>query len=291
MSLNEISEVHLNIMHDHFNRPYEGETPLQKTDGKPIIHPPLGAADKVLEWSNVSLQFEGRQVLHDISVWVNAGELTCLCGANGAGKTQLVRVGLGFTGPSIGRVTLLGARPAETRHRVGYVPQLKAFNRNVPATVEDVLISGMRGAWPLFSRRGERDSAAAVLQRVGGLTLIDKDISVLSGGELQRVFMARALLQNPELLILDEPLAAIDTVGRGRLMDLMDELRSSGKVSLLLITHSEAVVRRLGDRAIFLEKGRLVGWGTIDEMLSIETLREVAFFGHDHESAIHGEEG
>jgi molybdate transport system ATP-binding protein len=129
------------------------------------------------------------------------------------------------------------------------------------------------------------------LQRVGGLTLLDKDISVLSGGELQRVFMARALLQNPQLLILDEPLAAIDTKGRGQLMDLMEQLRQERKISLLLITHSEPVVSRLADRVIFLEKGHLVGWGETSRMLAIDELRDVAFFGHDHESVIHGEEG
>jgi ABC-type Mn2+/Zn2+ transport system ATPase subunit len=259
--------------------------------GNVLGTPPSDGKPRVLEWSHVSLQFEGRQVLNDIDVWMCGGELTCLCGANGAGKTQLIRIGLGLVAPSVGQVKLLGGSPVDTRRRVGYVPQLKAFNRNVPATVEDVLISSLRGAWPLFPRRGERDRAAHVLQRVGGLTLLDKDVTVLSGGELQRVFMARALLQDPEILILDEPLAAIDTAGRGKLMDLMEELRNSGAVSILLITHSEAVVRRLGDRAIFLERGRLVGWGQVDEMLSIEDLRESAFFGHDHESAIHGEEG
>jgi ABC-type Mn2+/Zn2+ transport system ATPase subunit len=253
--------------------------------------PPSDDKPRVLEWSHVSLQFEGRQVLNDIDVSIVSGELTCLCGSNGAGKTQLIRIGLGLVAPSVGQVKLLGGSPVATRRRVGYVPQLKAFNRNVPATVEDVLISAMRGAWPLFLRRGERDRAAHVLQRVGGLTLLDKDLNVLSGGELQRVFMARALLQNPEILILDEPLAAIDTAGRSKFMDLMEEIRNQGGVSILLITHSEAVVRRLGDRAIFLEKGRLVGWGHVDEMLSVDSLRESAFFGHDHESVIHGEEG
>ena len=202
-----------------------------------------------------------------------------------------MRLGLGLINPTIGQVRLLGGAPINTRSSVGYVPQLKAFNRNVPATVEDVLIAAIRGSWPLFSRRVERDEAAHVLQRVGGLTLLDRDIGQLSGGELQRVFVARALLQKPKLLVMDEPLAAIDTNGRAKLMDLMDELRTDAKLSVLLITHSEAVVRRLGDRAIFLEKGRLVGWGTVDQMLSIESLREVAFFGHDHETAIHADEG
>lgn len=278
-------------MHKHSHEHDPASSFTHRHTGNVLGTPPSNGKPRVLEWSHVSLQFEGRQVLNDIDVWMGAGELTCLCGANGAGKTQLIRIGLGLVSPSVGQVKLLGGSPVDNRRRVGYVPQLKAFNRNVPATVEDVLISAMRGAWPLFPRQGERDRAAHVLQRVGGLTLLDKDVGILSGGELQRVFMARALLQDPEILILDEPLAAIDTAGRGKLMDLMEELRNSGAVSILLITHSEAVVRRLGDRAIFLEKGRLVGWGQVDEMLSIEDLRESAFFGHDHESAIHGEEG
>jgi len=277
-------------MHDHLDNSVQSVSNTAAFSAS-ILPPIAEHARKVLDWSRVSLQFEGRQVLHDVSVWVEAGELTCLCGANGAGKTQLIRLGLGFIEPSVGRVTLLSGEPKNTRYKVGYVPQLKTFNRNFPATVEDVLVAAMRGSWPLFRRSGERDQAASALQRVGGLTLLDKDVGVLSGGELQRVFMARALLQKPELLVLDEPLAAIDTHGRSQLMDLMEELRASRSMAILLITHSEPVVRRLADRVIFLEKGRMVGWGSADEMLSIDELREVAFFGHDHESVIHGEEG
>ena len=277
-------------MHDHLDNSVQSVSNTAASSASSL--PPIAEhARKVLDWSRVSLQFEGRQVLHDVSVWVEAGELTCLCGANGAGKTQLIRLGLGFLQPSVGRVTLLSGEPKNTRYKVGYVPQLKTFNRNFPAIVEDVLVAAMRGSWPLFRRSGERDQAAAALQRVGGLTLLDKDVGVLSGGELQRVFMARALLQKPELLVLDEPLAAIDTHGRSQLMDLMEELRASRSMAILLITHSEPVVRRLADRVIFLEKGRMVGWGSADEMLSIDELRAVAFFGHDHESVIHGEEG
>lgn len=256
-----------------------------------VIEPPNSGLERLLEWEKVSLDFEGRVVISDVSVWVDAGKLTCLCGSNGAGKTQLIRLGLGFNRPSVGSVKLFGGDPSKQRRHVGYVPQMKAFNRNFPATVEDVLVASMRGSWPLFSRKGERDMVAASLQRVGGLTLLDKDVSVLSGGELQRVFMARAMIQKPRLLILDEPLAAIDAKGRAQLMDLMEELKAGGEMTLLLITHSEPVVRRLADQVIFLEKGHLVGWGETRRMLAIEELREVAFFGHDHESVIHGEEG
>jgi zinc transport system ATP-binding protein len=214
-----------------------------------------------------------------------------LCGSNGAGKTQLIRLALGFNTPAVGKVSLVGKHPSRSRHLVGYVPQLKAFNRNFPATVEDVLVASVRGSWPLFCSKRERDRAAEMLDKVGGLSLLDKEIAVLSGGELQRVFMAKALIKDPRLLILDEPLAAIDTKGRARLMDLMDELRATKSLSILLITHSEPVVRRLADRVIFIERGEIVGWGDASEMLAVDSMRDVAFFGHDHESVIHGEEG
>jgi zinc transport system ATP-binding protein len=273
------------VPHDHHEHHEH-----RNVTARPVIEPPSEGREKLLEWMQVSLEFGGRMVINDVTTWVESGQLTCLCGANGAGKTQLIRMGLGFNRPSLGTVKLLGGDPAKQRRLVGYVPQMKAFNRNFPATVEDVLVAAIRGAWPLFSRKGERELVAASLQRVGGLALLDKDVAVLSGGELQRVFMARAMMQNPRLLIMDEPLAAIDAKGRAQLMDLMEELKVTAGMTLLLITHSEPVVRRLADQVIFLEKGHLVGWGATQRMLAIEELREVAFFGHDHESVIHGEE-
>lgn len=255
------------------------------------IYPTHSDAARVIEWSQVSVDFEGREVISNVTSWIHQGELTCICGANGAGKTQLIRLGLGIVTPRVGRVTLLGGDPLKTRKRVGYVPQLKTFNRNYPATVEEVLVAALRGRWPLWIRRKERDLAAATLQSVGGITLLDKDVSVLSGGELQRVFMARALIGNPEILVLDEPMAAVDTKGRVGMFDLLAELRSQRSITIVLITHSDQIVTQLSDRVIFLERGRLVGWGRPQEVLSIDELRDVAFFGHDHEAAIHGGEG
>ena len=244
-----------------------------------------------MEWDKVSLDYEGKHVLSDVNAWIHAGELTCICGANGAGKTQLLRMGLGFVAPRVGQVRLFETKPQSSRSRVGYVPQFKSFNRGFPATVEDVLIAAKRGVWPLWSRQSEREQAAAALQRVGGLPLLDKDVSVLSGGELQRVFLARALIIKPDLLVLDEPLAAVDTQGRGTMIELLRSLHQEDKLSIVLITHSEAVVSNLAERVMFLEKGRVIGWGTPGELMKIEALHEVAFFGHDHEAVIDGGEG
>lgn len=281
----------MGLAHDHSFSMHDHRSGTKSQANPDWIRIPDTKSDKVLEWRNVSLDFEGRHVLSDINVWVHASELTCICGANGAGKTQLIRMGLGFVRPRVGEVKLFQTRPEKSRSRVGYVPQFKSFNRGFPATVEDVLIAAKRGVWPLWSRSAERDHAAAALQRVGGLALLDKDVAVLSGGELQRLFLARALITGPELLILDEPLAAVDTQGRAAMIDLLRSLHQDDKLSIVLITHSEAVVSSLAERVMFLERGRVIGWGTPDELMKIEELHQVAFFGHDHEAVIDGGEG
>lgn len=278
------------MAHDH--SPTEHQHGKLKRAANPSwIRQPDSTATKVMEWHHVSLDYAGKQVLSDIDAWVHSSELTCICGANGAGKTQLIRMGLGFVLPRVGTVNLLGTTPEKARRRVGYVPQFKSFNRGFPATVEDVLVAAKRGVWPLWSKSRERDHAATALQRVGGLPLLDKDVAVLSGGELQRVFMARALITSPELLILDEPLAAVDTHGRVAMIDLLRHLHLEDNLSIILITHSDTVVSALAQRVMFLEKGRVIGWGKPEELMNIDELREVAFFGHDHELVIDGGEG
>lgn len=278
------------MAHDHSPSEHQ-HGKLQRAAQPSWIRVPDSTSHKVMEWQQVSLDYAGKQVLSDVNAWVHASELTCICGANGAGKTQLVRMGLGFVQPRVGEVKLLGTSPEKARKRVGYVPQFKSFNRGFPATVEDVLVAAKRGIWPLWSKSSERDHAAAALQRVGGLPLLDKDIAVLSGGELQRVFMARALITGPDLLVLDEPLAAVDTHGRASMIDLLRHLHQEDKLSIILITHSDTVVSALASRVMFLEKGRVIGWGNPEELMNIDELREVAFFGHDHELVIDGGEG
>jgi ABC-type Mn2+/Zn2+ transport system ATPase subunit len=281
----------MNHTHEHHHAPRDLEK--RSLDPNPDwIFPVNASAEKVVEWDHVSLNFGGRRVLSELSAFAYQNELTCICGANGAGKTQLLRVTMGVVAPCQGRVQLLGDTPAKTRKNVGYVPQLKAFNRSYPASVEDVLVAALRGEWPLKVSSGERSMAADSLSKVGGVSLLDKIVGDLSGGEVQRVFMARALMGKPAMIVMDEPMAAVDHKGRHAMLDLLFNLRSQGGVSVLLITHSEQLVSEIADRIMFLDKGRLVGWGTPAEVLKIDALRDLAFAGHDHEAEIHSvEEG
>ncbi len=275
--------------HNHVVRSHSKDVLSSKH--KDWIHLPDSSLKKIFEWQHVSVEASNKKIVSDVDCWTVENELTCICGANGAGKTQLLRLGLEFLKPTSGKVSLLGSRPYDHCKQIGYVPQQKNFNRNFPATVQDVLVAGLRSAWPLFVTAPERDLAASKLKLVGGEALLDKDLTSLSGGELQRVFIARALILNPKILVLDEPMAAVDMKGRSVLMDLFCQMRYDKNVSIILITHSDDVVSHLADRVVFLEKGHLVGWGTPQQVLNISELREVAFSGHDHEGVIDGGEG
>ncbi|MCZ7679630.1 MAG: metal ABC transporter permease [Sandaracinaceae bacterium] len=153
-------------------------------------------------------------MLHDITFWIPKGEFVCLVGPNGAGKSTFLKTVLGLVEPTRGSVEILGKPIAEAHRAVGYVPQRKGFDRSFPARAVDLIVAAIRGKWPLRVTAAERERARAVLRRVGGEGLIDKDLAGLSGGETQRVFLARALVNDPVLLILDEPTAGVDARGR-----------------------------------------------------------------------------
>jgi len=178
---------------------------------------------------------------------------------------------------------VLGRSPEEARRSVGYVPQVKAFNRSFPARVVEVIAANRRGGWPLRLSVAEREATRAALVRVGGERLLEAPLSGLSGGELQRVFLARALVTNPKLLLLDEPTAGVDVRGRSEFLELLAGIAASRELAVVLVTHNAAAVRRLARRAIYVD-GTVLAWGAPDEVLDREWERGGAFSGHDHAS-------
>jgi ABC-type Mn2+/Zn2+ transport system ATPase subunit len=245
-------------------------------------------APAVVQVDSVSLTLAGNQVLHDVSFDVQSGQFACLCGPNGAGKTILLKTILSLLKPTAGKVSLFG-EPAPTRaarRRVGYVPQRKAFDRSFPATVEDVIVANLRSAWPLRVSKNDREKAASALDQVGGIDLLDRQISNLSGGQMQRAFIARALVTEPGLLLLDEPMAGVDARGNSEYMDLLGRLADDSHLTAILITHSLEVVRRCATQMIYLVNGRVVAAGVPADLLQDHRLSDLAFTGHDHEHSM-----
>jgi ABC-type Mn2+/Zn2+ transport system ATPase subunit len=229
----------------------------------------------------VTVQLGERRVLEDVSFEVERGEFACLCGPNGGGKTTFLKAALGLVPLAAGTIEVLGARPGASGSAVGYLPQAKSFNPTFPARVVDVIVANRRGAWPVRVGAADRERARAALARVGGERLLDAVLRGLSGGELQRAYLARALVNEPALLLLDEPTAGVDARGRTEFLDLLAGVSARGDLAAILVTHNAAAVRRLARRVIYLD-GRVQAWGPPAEVLGREWDR-AAFSGHDHD--------
>lgn len=237
----------------------------------------------VLDVENVSVVIRGRRIVDNVSFWIPKGEFVCLCGPNGAGKSTLLKAILGLLPfEPDGRVRIAGQDIATGHAKIGYVPQRKGFDRDFPARAVDLIVAALRGKWPVRIREDERAKAKAVLDKIGGARLLDKPLSALSGGETQRVFLARALVTNPAIVVLDEPTAGVDAGGRRELLELMRDISRSDELAAILVTHNLAAVSETAERIVYIEGGQLLCWGLPSELLGQTSLTALAFQGTDH---------
>ena len=244
----------------------------------------------VLDLEHVSIAIRGRTIIDDVSFWIPKGEFVCLCGPNGAGKSTLLKGILGLV-PLAGGTIRIGDEGVEAgHHKIGYVPQRKGFDRDFPARAVDLIVAALRGRWPVRITEAERERARATLAKLGGERLLDKPLAALSGGETQRVFLARALITDPTLVILDEPTAGVDARGRGELLELMMHISRSDELAAILVTHNLAAVAQTAERIVYIEAGRVLCWGLPGELLGQASLTALAFQGRDHHAHAPDEE-
>jgi zinc transport system ATP-binding protein len=215
-------------------------------------------SDVLLRAEGVSFAYGRNRVIEDVDVSVHAGEFVALVGPNGSGKSTLLKVLLGSLEPSGGSVRLFGQTPARVtdRGRIGYVPQRPVLDSEVPATVEEIVAAGRlarRGWWrPL--RAGDREEVHHALESVGLDDLADRPLNELSGGQQQRAFIARAFASQPDLLLLDEPIAGIDAESQRRFRDSITHLIAEHGAGVLLVSHELSAVAPELDRVVVLKK-------------------------------------
>jgi zinc transport system ATP-binding protein len=181
--------------------------------------------------------YDHRMVLHDVNLSVKPLDFIGIVGPNGGGKTTLFKVLLGLIQPARGEVRIMGKSVAEGRRHVGYVPQLIAFDRDFPINVWDVAQMGRLGSRRLLQRydAADREIVADALARVDMLDQRERPIGDLSGGQQQRAYIARALATEPEILLLDEPLASVDPRVSSSIYELLQELNSD--ITILIASH------------------------------------------------------
>lgn len=199
-------------------------------------------AEEVIKLHNVSVRYNSTPVLEDVELVVLENEFLGIIGPNGGGKTTLLRVILGLIKPSRGSATVLGKPPASARKHIGYVPQHNLFDHRFPVNVMDVVLMGRLGARGLFARYSAEDRRLAekALRTVGMLDFRDHQIGELSGGEQQRVFIARALVTEPRILLLDEPTASVDPAVQTEFYELLEGLKE--RMAIVLVSHDVSAV-------------------------------------------------
>ena len=227
-------------------------------------------------------------VLESVSLTVNRGEFTAIVGPNGSGKTTLVKAVLGLIKPDRGSIQVFG-RPVselgELRSKIGYVPQIFDIDLNFPITVFEAVLMGTYGRIGVARRPQAADRAAAMaaLEKVGVADLKDRPIARLSSGQRQRALIARALANNPDLLVLDEPTTGVDVTTTGSLYELLRQLKSED-VTIVLVSHDIGVVAAYIDTVACLNTV-LVAHCRPDEAVCTEALQamygcHVAFLHH-----------
>jgi len=248
-----------------------------------------------VELKNVSVKYDKLDALKDVSIQVEEKAFLGIIGPNGAGKTTLLKVILGLIEPE-GEVKLFGRPLAQVVDKIGYVPQVSNFDHSFPISVLDVVLMARLGGKIRFFHQYQKEAirkAEAVLEKLNLLQLKDRQIGKLSGGQLQRVLIARGLAVEPEILLLDEPTASVDASSTSQIYELLKKLNK--EKTIIVVTHDMAAVSSYFDTLACLNE-KLYHHGGKD--LDQETTEQVfgcpvdlIAHGHPHRVfAPHGEE-
>ncbi|OJX64121.1 MAG: hypothetical protein BGO95_02460 [Micrococcales bacterium 73-13] len=229
----------------------------------------------VLTTHDASLRVRGRTLFAGLDLSVDAGELVAVLGPNGSGKTSLFRAILGLERLATGSIELLGEPARRGDRRIGYVPQQRIWPRGMPMLGRDLVMMGRTGARfgiPVAGR-ADREAVARAIWSVRAESLAHRPVGDLSGGEQQRLRIAQAIVDEPRLLLLDEPLSSLDLRNQGEIVELVDRLRESG-TAVLFIAHDVNPILGSVGRIVYLAQGRH-RVGTVDEVLTTESLSEL----------------
>lgn len=237
-----------------------------------------------LQADQVQVQLGRARILHGVDLVVESGQVVALLGANGSGKSTLLRASLGLVPLSGGGVELFGTPLGRgiPWHRIGYVPQRITAATGVPATAEEVVRTGLLSANRWFAGRRARAATDRALESVGLAHRRATPLHELSGGQQQRVSIARALVREPDLLLLDEPMAGVDHPSQEVFADLLAQLKDRG-ITTVVVLHEPGVLGALVDRAVVLRQGQVVHDGDPPE--------PAPFHDHPEHQHVHAEHG
>lgn len=209
--------------------------------------------DPAVTIKNLSFAYQDHPVLTDVSFDIQPGQFIGMIGPNGGGKTTLIKLILGFLRASIGTIQVFGHAPVNARHAMAYVPQSLRFDKQFPITVLELVLEGRLAHLPWYGhfRKHDKEIALEALEKVGLADLQHRPFGSLSGGQAQRILIARALASEPKLLLLDEPTANVDTRAEAEIYTLLKQLQ--GQMTILMVTHHLQAVIELVEKVICVQ--------------------------------------
>ncbi|REK86914.1 metal ABC transporter ATP-binding protein [Streptomyces inhibens] len=256
----------------------EGTVPPPRA---PASEPPAAltvADDPVIALRGAAVRVAGRALWSGVDLCIGAGEFVAVLGPNGVGKSTMIKVLLGMLPAADGEVRVLGARPGQANHRIGYLPQRRSFDPSMRIRGVDVVRLGLDGdrwgipLWPFGARRrAARRRIEEVIELVGASTYAYRPIGTCSGGEQQRLLIAQALVRRPELLLLDEPLDSLDLPNQSAVTALISRICHQENVAVVMVAHDVNPILHHLDRVLYLAEGGAAS-GTPEEVITSPTL-------------------
>lgn len=210
--------------------------------------------NKLIEIKNVTAHYEGKPVLENVSLEVGANEFLVITGPNGGGKTTLLKLMLRLLPLTSGEILYYRYGKATSSLRIGYLPQMNPFDRQFPISVREVVASGLASSASMFGNlnSAQNEQIALTLEAVEMNIFAKSAIGELSGGQFQRALLARAIVSQPELLILDEPNTYLDSSFERRFYDMLSEINNTA--AIVLVTHDPAAIQRMATKSIYVNK-------------------------------------
>lgn len=236
----------------------------------------------LIEAKDFSFSIQDKLILEHIDLEVPEESFFSIIGPNGAGKSIFVKCLLGQYDSDL-KLFNRNIKDVD-RLQIGYVPQKKAYQTNFPARAKDLIANGLARAWPTHLGDEENKKVCQALEQVHALKLADQPLRTLSGGELQRVYLARAVVRQRKLIILDEPATGIDTLGESDLYALLEDYQRKFKASILMVTHDIEVARFHSDYVMLLNR-KMISSGKPEDSLTEDCLKRA--FGHSQHA--HGD--
>ena len=207
----------------------------------------------IINFKNVFFKYGASNILENISFSIAERESICLIGPNGSGKSTILKLILGLHLPYSGKITVFNTSPYKARLNIGYMPQYINFDPFFPVNVKEIVLMGrLNNKNKGFYSRFDKYAAQEIIEELGLVELANRQFSELSGGEQQRVLIARALVSNPQLLLLDEPTANVDTLVEEKLSDILKTLQN--RMAIIMVSHDLGLVANIFQKVLCVNK-------------------------------------